>query len=707
MHRAILTVYVVLLVLCCPPGLPAQAQPMEEFQLEFFKGFEIGEPKLMDKAMKRNAENALRVLEDLFWSTQKGEPEAVAQAKAKVDALMASWKRCFNNTETMEKLHRWCDGATGSVYEQLNKIRSSSGSLWQNYEKEVSKAMIRTEYQKVVLQFEELARSAESLGHNLEASKLWSLASVVATKSPDKTLDDRKEVLHILEQFLNARKSWDYAFDEHYLRNVEFLKFEKVRVEEDVKLGDKRKEAGYDPNAKGVDNLVMPNVPEEKHTMKYEALASWDSDLDYGPKGGPIPAFWWLVSTNSKEGNVRELDWFRRRKLYVFRLGSAKFGVALENDAKKAMEVEAGSKGKPTTFYLDADKKVPYTMFFWVGGEREMVGEVECNLAPSTDVGNIYYRSAASWRVSIGAESLVLYDDNANGTPCDVDPFEPPLRVPTLGDSEGEGTIVPMFDSMRIGKGPRVPYSEFLHLPTGWFHMRKSAAEEVGLRPLNLEFMKLGKIKLVWNGPKPTAPVQLVVKGEGDYKTAFFDLAGGKELDVPAGNYNVIFGRIMNGKGTRAQMATLYQGNSKPFTVEAGKVFELKMGAPFALQFVRRGDHNATIDATTIMVSESSGCVITELHGMSLAPEVLAAKTEDGKGAKVVAKFVKFTDPELLNKAAIQHNKLGNLAACFPMPEGYREKELILSVTMPAENWKISLSVKKHSLFGPMSSPWQ
>src|SRR5262245_7062366 len=372
MHRAILTVYVVLLVLWCPPALPAQAQTSEQFQEEFFKGLELGEEKLMDKVMKRNADNALEVMENLFWSTQRGEAPAVAQAKAKVDALMASWKRSFNNTETMEKLYRWCDGTTESVYQQLRKIRDSSRSLWQNYDKEVSKAMIRTEYQKVMLQFEELARSAESLGHNLEASKLWGLASVVASKAPEKTLDDRKEVLHILEQFLNARKGWDYAFDEHYLRNIDFLKFEKVRVEEDAKLGDKRKADGYDPNAKGVDNLVMPNVAEEKHAMKYEPLATWEGELDYGPKGGPIPAFWWIAPT-TKASPGYKVEWFRRHELHVFRLGSAKFGVALEADAKKAMEVDAGSKGKPTTFYLDNDKKVPYTMFFWVGGEREMV----------------------------------------------------------------------------------------------------------------------------------------------------------------------------------------------------------------------------------------------------------------------------------------------------------------------------------------------
>jgi hypothetical protein len=119
--------------------------------------------------------------------------------------------------------------------------------------------------------------------------------------------------------------------------------------------------------------------------------------------------------------------------------------------------------------------------------------------------------------------------------------------------------------------------------------------------------MKRGKVKLVVERPKPTARWQLVVQGQGDYKTAFFDLAGARSSTCRPATYNVILGRIMIGKGARAQMATLYQGKSKPFTVEAGKVFELKMGAPFALEFVRRGDQNASIDATTIMSAKRRG----------------------------------------------------------------------------------------------------
>jgi hypothetical protein len=200
--------------------------------------------------------------------------------------------------------------------------------------------------------------------------------------------------------------------------------------------------------------------------------------------------------------------------------------------------------------------------------------------------------------------------------------------------------------------------------------------------------------------------VQLVVQGSGDFKTALFDVASGKEVEVPAGQYTVIWGRIQNGKGVRAQVASLFQGESKPFAVEEGKVFELKMGAPFRIDFTRRGDANASIDALRVHLKEASGCVLAELHGISLACEVLAAKEADGKGQKVVGKFLRFTDAELVNKAAEKYNNLGLLTACFPMPDGYRSGELVLAVKLPGDGLKLALSIKKHALFGTVGSVW-
>ncbi len=708
---AVLTFLSVLLGLLAP--LRAQGYTQEQFRAELAKGIEYNDPKLIDRAIKKDGGPAHTVLyfEELCVErlrAKPGETDQVRQARdARLAAMREAWPRCFENSQTLEKVHRWVDGMDDQLYQTLQKSRSSAAKLW-NHALTVFASQVKQEYATLMQQFVQLARAAEGIGHAVEAADLWNLASVVGSKMPDKTIEDRREVLFAIEQFLLQRQAWEYTGDSHYVTSLVFVKDEKVRIEEAQKEADKRKAAGYDPSARGVDSLVMAGVAEQKHALEFEALQNWENELDYGPKNGPLPLLWWNLGLG-KEGSFARLNWFHLRELWLARTSAAKFAIAFQDgDLKTAQSIEVSGKPKPSTFWLDDAKKVPYAMFFWAGSDRERLGEAEPNLAFTTDSASIYYRSAASWKVTIGAEQLTFYDDNASGKPADGDPFEPPFRVHTLGEHAGEGTVVPLFDSMRIGKGPRVPFTEFVKLATGWHHLHRVADTAVGIRPLNPEFFKTGKVKLVWNGPKPTAPAQLVIQGSGDYKTACFDVAGGKEIEVPAGQYAVVFGRVVAGKGARAQCATLYRGSSAVFDVEPGKTKELKMGAPFTLQFTRRGDENASIDALSILLQEASGCVLTEFHnGIALVPEVLAAKADDGKGAKPVAKFVKMTDAELLNEAAKKHGNLGLFCATFPMPEGYRSGELVLTVKLPAPGMKLALHVKKHPLFGEIKSAWQ
>ena len=701
MSRTILLVCLAVLC-CCLPTLRAQDITQEQFRSELGKGLELGDDKGIDKVMKRGALHALNYYEALIPDKEANKDTATKLC----NAMAASWKRCFENGDTIDQLDRWYSAADNPRREQLRKLRDQSSKLWTHYADVVAKTQVRPDYELVLQQYRELATNAESIGHALLIAELWNLASVVGSKMPERDVTSRRDVVFASEQFLAARKRWNFDFDEHYHRSVEFVKAEKVAIESAEKAGDKRKKEGYSADAKGIESLVMPGVAEAKFPLKFEALPGWD-ELDYGVKCGPVPAFWWLVSTTAV-GSHGELSWFQAKKLFLHRTAAAKFAIGLEADAKNATEIDASSKGKVSSFFLDPDKKRPYAMVFWIGGEKEMVNEAECNMAPGDKVANVYYRSAASWKTTIGTDAITYYDDSCDGNPADAAPFARELRTPVLGEYDlDKPTLAPLFDSMRIGKGPRVPCSEFVKLATGWVHVKKGKGDEVGMRPLNPEYVKSGKIKLAWNGPKPTAPVQLVVQGLGDFETALFDVASGKEVEVPAGEYRVIWGRMMVGKGPRAQVANLYQGTSKSFAVEAGKTFELKMGAPFSLVWNRRGDENAKIDALKILMAEASGCVFSELQGINLACEVLANKEADMKGAKPVGKFVRFTDPELVNKAAEKFNNVGLLAATFPMPEGYKSGELILSLKLPAAGMKLALLIKKHPLFGELKSAWQ
>ncbi|MCU0865252.1 MAG: hypothetical protein MUC36_15825 [Planctomycetes bacterium] len=699
MSRLQLLLATVLLFLCSP--LSAQDPATVQFRNDFNKGIELADDKLIDKAVKRGPHQALNYYESVYWDKQAGKAEGIA----KVDALAASWKRCFEGSETIDKLERWLNGADKGMQDALRKSRDQSYKLWVQYTDVVSKALVKADYLSVMQDYLKLAQNAQQFGHYLEVAELYSFASIVGSKMPDKTIDDRKAVVEAIDGFAEARKAWNYAFDEHFIRNTEFAKSEKQRIEEDQKKGDKKKADGYSADAKGVEALVMPGVAGVAVPLKFEALTNWD-ELDYGPKGGPVPAFWWQISL-AKEGSAQEIAWFKRSKLYLVRAGAAKFALSLApNDTKDAIEVDAGSKGKVTSFWLDGGRKVPYAMAFWLGTDRELINESEGNFAPSDTLANVYYRSAASWKGQIGADTVTLYDDNANGNPGDVEPLAGEFKSYTLGDPTN-GTVVPMLDSMRVGKGPRVPHSEFVKLSTGWHHVKKASGDDVTVRPFNPEYLKTGKIKLVWSGPKPTAPAQLVVQGVGDLRTAFFDVAGGKEVEVPAGEYAVIFGRLVIGKAPRVQTANLFQGQSRSFAVEAGKTYELRMGAPFALQFERTGEDTVVIPAMKVFLGESSGCVFTDYHGMSVACDVAMAKEGDGKGARSAGKFLRFTNWDLVNEAVKSYPNAGLMVACFPMPDGYRSGPLELKVKLPQAGMKLQLSIKKHPVFGEVKSLWQ
>lgn len=702
------TLLVLLCLLLCP-WLRAQDPDMNKFLAEFSKALEYNDEKAIDKAVKNNARAAIRHFQDIKINlVLSGKTEG----QQTVNALRASFPRCFEGAEVIDRLERWADRQDKDTYQSYLKLQRALIQCYGLRDAAFKDTTNRKTTDDAVRDMVKVAQAFEHNGHLLDASEAWALASETLNKIPDRSVEDRRTSMLYIDRCLEARKSWSWTKDATYIQNEQYAKAEKIRIEEAVKEEQARVAAGYDPNARGIDALLMPGAKEDIHDLEFEMLKDWEQ-LDYCQKGGPVPSYWWQGNLNN-QANATEapLPWFRKTSLFLVRESatSTKYAVSCKpKEPKATFEIDAGPKGKPTLFYLDDARRVPYAMFFWMGGDKERVGEADVNMAPVPENIAIYYRSAASWRTHVGTEKLTFYDDSGNGSPLDNNPSKDELKLYTLGQPE-EGVIVPLLDSMQIGKGPRVPFSEFVHLPTGWFHLRPPADGKIGLRAFNPEFLKTGKVKLVWNGPKPTAPVQLVIQGKSDYATAFFDIAGGKEMDVPCSEYRVIYGRILQGKGARLQTATIWPGTSKPFTVLPGKVTEVKMGAPFGLAFERGGsDPEVEIDGRKILLRESSGCIFAEPQNMVPVPEVLAARAADGKGAKVIGKFLKLDDPELLNKVASAkaNTQLRLFAAYFPVPEDLKDGSMTMKCKLPAAGMKVGLSIKKHPLFGKVDSEFK
>jgi hypothetical protein len=699
------TLLFVSLLLAFTSMLAAQDISRADFRKQWRQGISLEDDKILDKAMRRGSLHAILLYEEYWMQARSGDN---ANAELMSEALMASWGRCFENTETLEKVQRWSDGVTDAVYTRLQKVRSNSAKIWNDYQTNVAIGTNKSDYLSCFEDFTTLARTAESVGHFQEAADLWGLASVIGSKTPEKTIEDRENVVYSIEQQIACRDRWGYTFDTHYARNNQFIKSETASIEEAKKSADKRKSEGYSDNTKGVDALIMPGAVAKKFALKFSPLKSWLKDLDYGPRGGPSPPYWWRDSLG-ETGTSRKMGWFRQRDMYLLRRGANKFAVNWgAEDSDTAVAIDAGSRAKPTTFYLGSDKSLPYAMFFWIGTDQETTGMAKCNYSATDKLANIYYRSASSWVTQVGSEQLVFYDDDASGKPGDGEPFVGELKSHIVGDPAGSGAVVPLFDSMKIGKGKRVPYSEFVKLANGWHYMEIASGADVALRPLNPEYLKTGKVKLSWSGPKSTAPVQLVIQGKGDYATAVFDIGRGAPVEVPAGEYSVIWGRIVKGKGARSQIAQIYPTkDTESFLVKPGETHVLKMGGPFRLDFEREGDRNASVNALSICVLESSGCKLTGMQGISLACDLMASKNENGKGAKEVGEFVPFTNDQLILAAANFYNNLGFMAACFPMPKGYREGDMVLSVKLASEGMKLGLFVKKHKFFGKLETVWK
>ena len=210
-------------------------------------------------------------------------------------------------------------------------------------------------------------------------------------------------------------------------------------------------------------------------------------------------------------------------------------------------------------------------------------------------------------------------------------------------------------------------------------------------------------MQLKWVGaPTTPKPEVLVIQGEGDFQGARYDISSGKPLEVPAGKYTLTYGRIVSGKGGRGMDADVYAGAMEPILVNAGENATVTLGAPFKLDFERKveGDE-VVVDALKLAVVGVSGEIYGRINGAAAIPEVLAAKTADGKNAKTIGEFVAMDEDALL-KASGRYPNMAFDVGFFPMPKGEQEGNLVLKAKLPFPDALIGLRQKKNKLFGKL-----
>lgn len=688
----------------------AQKVGYDEFTTMLSQAQRLNDAKTLDRAVKENSVHTLSHYRGLVLGMLSGKAQPDNEEQRRL--LREAWTRSFSG-RTLERLDRWLQEVGETALRNDEKAQQALNQAYAEMDRlSRNKVSDRRPYEALRDSLLEISRAFETIGNALGAADAWGVIGTVYVAIPSPTLDDKREAISAIARFLEHRDSWDWKTDDFYLKNANWLKAERERLKADEASAEKRRAEGYGDNVRGTAAYLVPDADasEIKVPVKFDVWTKPKADMCV--QGGPIPMMWPRIDVS--ETGPTAFQWFKGAGLFLVRPGATKYGVTLDGsevDLKKNKftPVTAGNKPKkPNEFFLDAEETRPYAMWMFTGGSQEAFQGYNQNLEPQPERATVYYKSAGSWSAEIDGVDVVIFDDNNNGKIFEEDPFEYGLSNRHIGAGPGDEVRIPAYDGMKIGKEPERPYSSWVEIGQTWYHLRgHDGGTSLGVRKTNPEYFKTGTIQLEWAGPKAAAPEVVIVEGEGDFATARFNLADGDPVEVPAGRYRLTYGRVVSGKPPRALTCDIFGGAFEPVAVEEGKNAVVALGEPFHVDFDREGSGDKVkINALKMRVRGRGGELYVHINGAAPAPEVVTAKSEDGKGAKVLGEFVNLTDPEMAGRLANANSTLGSHVGFYPVVKGDAEGSLELEVSVP-RGQLLGLRQNKNKLFGKLEPVWK
>jgi len=705
------TLQVVVVVALAAAWLPAQPA-YQSFVSAFSKAMSFDDERGMDRAVRNSPRWVTFHYEAVYRQWLKDQSRL--DRRKTLTALNASFKRTYDGVDTLDKIAKYYDDLDDERTGMIDNAEQSWYSLTNLWE-QVSKERKPEAMRKLVDKAMDLARRFEELGHPLKASESWATVKMYYQALPDHSLADRHDGINAITRFIENRKAWNWTKDPLYHGWVNWLKSERITIEAAAKKEEERKKAGFKEDSKGPAAFLIPGAKEEIGKFQFKVLKKLPRSCFF--RGGPVPALWMSVSLGAANSGPTQLAWYRQSDVFLVRPGASKFGVTWDGatselDKNPWQRIEAPNKitKKPNLFYLDKAKKQQYAMWFYSGSQQEPVVGLTSNLAPNEKWAPIYYRSAASWEATLNGVKVTFLDDNADGKIFTEDPLAFGLKERTLGFG-GEEKLVPTYDSMIIGKSKPVPYSSWVKLGDKWFHIRQFGAEghAVGARPVHTDFFKVGTLQMTWAGKK-ARPELLVVRGEDTFRSASFDIASGKPVEVPVGKYTITYGRMVQGKGSRVITAQILRGDSEPIEVKENETTVVELGAPFKIDFEWSRDTGfVVVDSVNFKVKGRFGEHYAKISGAVAAPEVLYGKTTDGKGARPVGQFMALADADMLNTAGdtlkAAGSKISSLdVGFFAVAKGDRTYPTKVKFLPKFPDGHVGLRQKKHKLFGKLEA---
>jgi hypothetical protein len=682
----------------------AQSMGYDELVQQIDQAVRLGDQKKIERFVDRETTQIVRWLRGAYFAARTGQPVAANKLQAVVDA----WSTVFQGSTFPSVQESWIQRLDGNQIQILSRAETDLVNVYAAYANAVDKGAVTAQTADSLLK---LTRTFDTLGDAYSSSLAWSYLAIVWRQKPQGGPEALREGIYAAQQFLVSRESVDFTQDTFYGQWKDWIESAKQQLEAKVKENDKREEEGYSADASAIEKVLMPDA--ERLTFELEPVVmKQPKERDLALQAGDLPSYW--PSLTLREDPVGKLSFFTAADLWVVRAGVTKFGIA-RDEAEKSPEggkwqpIEAPNGiQEPSVFDLPGSGR-KYGMWFYTGSTNERYQGVQQNFAPSPDLSIIFYKSAMQWEGEVLDEEIKIWDDNSSGKL-----FEDPMSAAFTSalvnpDPENDQLAsIPTFDAIQVGKrGEIQPLGGWIQIDKDWYRIEGSEdGTKIELRQANPEYFKTGKIKLQFGG-KDIDVEALIIEGLGDViGDARFDISSGKNVEVPAGTYRIVYGKIASGSGVNQVRAWLFPGAAETFEVAEDKSEKLRLGAPFSLDFVRGGDEEQLeLSAFTFKVRGVGGEIYTNLEGAVVAPEVLTAVNDKGRGAKPIAEFRAPASPEDVNILA-KNERLGSSAAFFPYVSGENPLTQKLSIAI-RKGVKVGLKDDRNKLFGKFETIWK
>lgn len=308
----------------------------------------------------------------------------------------------------------------------------------------------------------------------------------------------------------------------------------------------------------------------------------------------------------------------------ITRFGSSDVGIDLDGDGAEDIDIPLTGNIEPIQVTLEDG--TPWAFLMAIGDERRIHQGIEVNLAPNDLNLTLFYANAGTMKGMLGEEEIRIFDDNMDGI---YGSGAKAWQLTGLAPGNQEWQL----DSIQIGGAKKtVPWSEFVQVGDQWYQFETTGKpDELIAHPAE---PATGTLALDYKGLKPD---YVIVRGTGKYENCFYDLTeGGKKgLEVPAGKYNLLTGRVSKGKRAQMMKALLTPGSAEPVTVREGGEATFELGAPFGFDFDFdvNGDM-VTVNGMSVVVEGRGGEIYDRIWNAVPRPEVSLKKASSKKGGK-------------------------------------------------------------------------